>query len=400
MGSSSSLRRFYRVGWLMALCGALCVALVGCDADTDGASPEPYAELRDLGLDRYLGVDQPIAEQAEEGVTVWSWAHDPGGDSPGCLRGDPYYASSRKADSDNLVVFLQGGGACWSDFCLAFDKATKGVPPIDVLDPDLAVNPVRGWNMVYLPYCDGGLFAGDARIDDDGDGQVDRDYRGLRNLSAALSAAKAAFPSPKRILLAGSSGGGFGLVLGLPLARMVWPDAELMVMNDSGVGVAKSGDPAFIQQLLKEFGASDLVPASCEGCFDDGHLTNLLRWSLERDPTVRMAAFSSMRDYVIANLFLQTEPAKFETALRAEMAELEAAFPGRFAAFLTLGTSHTALLGDISGFTSSTSSSVAALGSFLGGLTTTETDGVQFSSWFKAFIEGGEQWRPISPSAQ
>ncbi|HAN31745.1 MAG TPA: vtpJ-therm [Myxococcales bacterium] len=382
--------------WLMVLITAL---MVGC-ADQSVDDDAPYAELQELGLDKYLGVDSPEVLSADGTTTIWTWAHDPLGNSPGCLRGGTFRASTRVSaqPSEDLVIFLQGGGACWSDFCLAFDYATEGVPPIDVLDPQLEVNPVRDWNAVYLPYCDGSLFAGDARLDDDGDGEIDRDHRGLRNLSAALTVAQKEFPSPKRILLAGSSGGGFGLFLALPLARMVWPEAQILVMNDAGVGVAKEGNEGFITQLLEEFGVKAMIPSSCKDCFADGHLTELLAWSLERDPSVRIAAFSSTRDYVIANLFLQIEPAQFETSLRAEMAQLEARFPGRFASFITEGTRHTTLLGDISGFTSTGGATAAAIGSFLGSIESTQAEGVRFSDWFLAFIDNAETWVPVVAS--
>ena len=45
--------------------------------------------------------------------------------------------------------------------------APPGVPEVDVLNPRLGVNPVKGWNVVYLPYCDGSFYGGDAEHDDD-----------------------------------------------------------------------------------------------------------------------------------------------------------------------------------------------------------------------------------------
>ena len=58
------------------------------------------------------------------------------------------------------MIFLQGGGACWADFCSAFEE-TNSLPPAEILNPSLQGNPVADWDVVYLPYCDGSLFAGD-----------------------------------------------------------------------------------------------------------------------------------------------------------------------------------------------------------------------------------------------
>ena len=107
-------------------------------------------------------------------------------------------------------------------------------PPLDLIRTDLPFNPVDGWNVTYLPYCDGSLFAGDAQVDEDGDGEVDRIHAGLQNLSAALDVAKAQWPDPRRIVLAGSSGGGFGTIPGVVLVRELIGNVEGVVGDLEG----------------------------------------------------------------------------------------------------------------------------------------------------------------------
>src|SRR5690606_41424075 len=51
------------------------------------------------------------------------------------------------------------------------------------------------------------------------------------------------FPSPRRIVLAGSSGGGYGTILASFLVRYVYPGVPIDVVNDAGAGIAKEGDP-------------------------------------------------------------------------------------------------------------------------------------------------------------
>lgn len=386
---------------------AVCVAAMchACDA-SDGAGPSetPPAEIAaELGMDRYRGKIEPVAVETNGDEVVYSFD---GTDGPLCMRGDPYFVSVRDVGAEDVVIFLQGGGACWSAFCLAVTKATQGVVPVDVLDPALPANPVRGWNAVYLPYCDGSFFAGDADIDDDLNGKGTRYHRGLANLTGALEIAKAHFPAPRRVLLAGSSGGAYGLLAGAPLARAYFPDAEFLLMADSGFGLARAGDPGFLQLVIDELNMASLVPDDCERCVTSGHLSPLVAWWLERDPNVRVATFSSWYDTILGDVFLQVSGAQWADALAAESDLLHDAFPDRARRFIVDGVQHTSLLGDASGIIGEDLTAVElppdALadllggGLVIGGLETTEQDGVTMAAWLSAMIEGDlDNWRDI-----
>ncbi|MCO4773358.1 MAG: vtpJ-therm [Deltaproteobacteria bacterium] len=329
------------------------VFLLGCPSeDVTEPVPEPeagpYDELVEQGATRYLGAEfGRTATPLDDGVVTWTFDQGPG--APTCLRDTPYRVSVRDVGSPNTVVFLQGGGACWDDFCFAIENAPEGIPSLDVLDPELSFNPYRDWNVVYLPYCDGSLFAGDAAIDDDEDGQPDRFHRGLQNLSAAFDLAHETFPDPERVALIGASGGAFGTIPGAVLARELWPQVPLDVVNDSGVGVAKEGDPFFITDLLLEWNAASFIPPSCEGCTNQGHLVPLVNWQLNRDPLMRSAVFSSYDDYIISTLFLGLGPGVFKEALLRETGAVAAAHPDRYVRFLVEGEIHTAIIGNVSG---------------------------------------------------
>ena len=306
----------------------------------------PAAIAHRAGLTRYLATAAPtdIATSAT-GVTTYTF--DPAS-GPVCMRGGEFRASVREGASDDLLIFLQGGGACWSDFCLAVTAAPAGIPTMDLLrtTPE---GPLRDADVLYLPYCDGSLFAGDRAVDENGDGTPDRIHHGLQNLSAALTAGYRRFPHPRRVVLAGSSGGGFGTILAAFLVRYVYPTVPLYVINDSGVGVARAGDTAFLGRILDEFGARGFIPADCTDCTRDGHITGLVRYLLDHDPNVRVAALSSWYDFVIAALFLRTTPTAFRDALATETGALHAAHPDRYRRFLYDGSGHTALLGNATG---------------------------------------------------
>lgn len=93
-----------------------------------------------------------------------------------CLDGSRAAFYFRRGDLNNekkWIIFLQGGGFCSSvEDCLETSKTDLGSSKKmakfmqlgkrrPILSNDRAVNPdFAGWNVVFVPYCDGGFFAG------------------------------------------------------------------------------------------------------------------------------------------------------------------------------------------------------------------------------------------------
>lgn len=385
------------------------LALAACDPSDPAPrgfemyEPAPGTPERiayDQGLTHYLGRTPPrtTTTGATSGVTTYEF--DPA-DGPVCMRGAPFRAAVRDVEgSEDLVVFLQGGGACWSEFCLAVTTAPAGIPGVNLLRPGRPENPYEGWDQLYVPYCDGSLFAGDNEIDEDGDGTPDRLHRGLANLSAALGVAWERFPSPRRIVLAGSSGGGFGTILATALVRYVYPGVPIDVLNDAGIGIAREGDDVFLDTLLGEFGARGFIPDDCTECTSRGHIIGLVRYQLDHDPDLRIAAISSWYDYVIGDVFLRTTPEVFQASLQAETDALHAAHPERYRRFFYDGRAHTALLGDVTGIVGRDLGSVELppdAGSLLSSVQIESMfelaiDGVTLASWLTAMRDGDARW--------
>ncbi len=393
--------------WCLALTAA-CTATsaapdagVTGDAVGDAADVTPtqgFQEVWAQGVGDYLGLAKTATQTTADGVTTYEFDPKSG---PICLRGDPFRMAVRDQKSDDLLIFLQGGGACWSTFCLAIQKAPVGIPKLDVLDPNKASNPFKAWNQVYLPYCDGSMFAGEADADDNGDGKLDRQQHGLRNLSAALDIGVAQFPHPKRIVLMGSSGGGFGTIPGVLLVRKLWPDVEILVVQDSGTGTGKEGDPAFLAELIKEFNVKRFFPPSCTDCTTSAHLTPLLNWEMARDKNLRVAAFSSYNDSIMSGVFFKIDPALFKQGLLEATGALHSAYPDRYKRFLIAGTMHTTMLGDASGLVGSDLSAVtlppdamAALATIvLGSIDTTLQGTESMAAWLTAAQGNTADWQ-------
>src|SRR4051812_1465630 len=146
---------------LAAVLGALCT--LGCS--TDGKSSEgPDAgpsngpgfdqvaidDLKAVKVDKYLGkASLSDTTTNADGDTVYNF--DPKGDAV-CYLGSQYHVITHETDSDNLLIFLQGGGACWETLCAATKDAGTAVLKSGILNEDPSTNVVGDWNVVYAPY--------------------------------------------------------------------------------------------------------------------------------------------------------------------------------------------------------------------------------------------------------
>ncbi len=99
--------------------------LAGCSDSSDRPNnppqpaPLPFQELFDQGIDRYLGEYTPMLseENADNSAIVDHTLVRATGRF--ALDGFEYIMSTLDAGSEDLLIFLEGGGACWSEFCSA-----------------------------------------------------------------------------------------------------------------------------------------------------------------------------------------------------------------------------------------------------------------------------------------
>ena len=105
---------------------------------------------------------------AEVGVPAASagWRMIDGGDETGCAFGTPYSFFYRPgADPTRLLIYFQGGGACWSWVSCSgmFDTSVerselaelRGI--FDFANPE---NPFRDYSTLFVPYCTGDVHVG------------------------------------------------------------------------------------------------------------------------------------------------------------------------------------------------------------------------------------------------
>jgi len=314
-------------------------------------------ELHDAGVDKYLGDFTPVSStDVGDGWTKHTFDPD-GGAGPICIAGTPYSVFTRAGNPSKLLIFEQGGGACWQDFynCNVLSEAQE--PPtarVGIWDFDSPDNPFADYSIVYMPYCDGSVFSGDNDVFDPAFGAaigvpsaVVRFHRGLRNQSAGMDMAKATFPQASRVTIAGSSAGGVGVAGFAPfLARFLFGNQiHLTVFNDAGPVATNLDMTDDVAARAADWQFGQFYPASCTDCSDMGQSTAIIDWRLDNDSTIREAFYETDSDqtnrFFLGLLFDQ--PA-FRELVVTEHGLLNASHPNRYKRFIVAGDiSHTAL---------------------------------------------------------
>jgi hypothetical protein len=169
-----------------------------------------------------------------------------------CSHSTPYsffYKRGSGADVNKLLVYYQGGGACW-------DAITCGAP---VYDPDVtagdnpantttgfgdlttSLNPFRNWSAVFIAYC-----TGDVHWGNHADGGIQ--HNGWNNAKVVEKFAREHFPNPSEVFVTGSSAGAYGAILHGIYLHEVFLASTFNVVGDAGSGVIT---PAFLTTNLE-----------------------------------------------------------------------------------------------------------------------------------------------------
>ena len=406
----------------------LSIASGSALADESGLNADSLAELQVAGVDKYLGTS--VSTQSEHGVWakhVFDPKYTPDAsypsnvrpDGPVCIAGTEYSVFTRKGDPKKLLIFLQGGGACWQGFyncnILAEDQAPPEEGPFPgVFDPTSSTNPFADYSVVYMPYCDGSTFGGDndVKIDPNFPIVPTRHHRGLRNVSAGMDVAGDMFPRAKQITVMGHSAGGVGVAAFAPfLARFVFGNnTKLTAYNDAGPIAVNLGTPpgaggpdipwlsVFARQNDWQF--QQFYPQSCidDGrCNAFGQQTGINDWRLDNDSTIREGFYETDSD--ATNRFFaqgdgtRMDPEAYRSLILAEHGALNEAHPRRYKRFIVSGD-------DTHGAVQVTAPSpnfpVAQPFSFY----TQEANGTQLSQWAAEFVRIGQRqsqfgWKDI-----
>ncbi len=337
-----------------------------------GLNKKARQELVATGLTKYVDAFDPIASVPVEDDWVQHIfdpdnAAKPAG--PACIVGTPYSVFTKVRNPRKVLIFLQGGGACWDDFYNCNPVVESQVPPPppvgiwgDSFDAGAGAieNPLSDFSIVYLPYCDGSVFTGDNDVfDPDYPAAVApslgvppelvppvRFHRGLQNLTAGIDIARDMFPRARKIVVAGSSAGGVGAASFAPfLTRLAYGNwRDLVVFNDAGPNAINLLDIPALLARQNDWRFDQYYPASCDACDPLGQGTAIVDWRLKNDRTIRESFYSTDGDGT--NRFFVKVPTQqqYRELIVTEHGKLNERYPRRYKRFIQSGsTSHTAL---------------------------------------------------------
>lgn len=233
--------------------------------------------------------------------SAWEWHPEPwaicrDGSSSG-------YGLSR--GNENVLLWLQEGGACWDEVSCATNRPRFGAAdwtaleaatlPLGIFDRSDPLNPFRDWTILFSPYCSGDWHAGHA---DDvmipGVGiQHFRGYEMTRGVARVTNSLH-----PSRVALGGSSAGGIGAALAFGMVARELAPVHVDVLDDSGPWEGISD--CLWGQWVSTFGWDRTILAGDARPADFRTLVTLERADF---PSSRFGLIESTADHVIRTIY-------------------------------------------------------------------------------------------------
>jgi len=283
---------------------------------------------------------------------AWETVH-PGGDTA-CALGTPYSFHTRRADPERVVVFFNGGGACWAgQTCDPSVEPTTYVPSADarhndpryhsgIFDLENPANPLRDWSMVFVSYCTGDVHLGASdRLYTKPDGsEITIQHRGHANAHAALDWMKENFADAREVLVAGSSAGSVAAPVYAGVVAKIYPDASVRQLGDGSGGY----NSPQIADLLAAWGTLTFLPDWAKR--DDGSVggfSDFYTSVAANFPDISFAQYDAAHDRVQAGFQKALDG---NTDIHARMVENRAALAAEidgFASYTAGGAKHTIL---------------------------------------------------------
>ena len=359
---------------LSLLCAAALPACGGVEA-----APDDPPVVEKPGTVQRPQLGEPFTATQD----TWTWIDFP---EAVCDDGTPTgIGVNLRPGSKNVLVYLQGGGACWDYLtCAVLNSAThgpygrvqfdgqKGRLGGSILDR-AGSSPYADWNLVYVPYCTGDVHAGDNVMTYDGglDKRVIR-HKGRANIVAYLRRLAATLPDAEQLVLSGSSAGGFGAALNYDVFRTYFPAARSYLLDDSGPPLVGDAIPADLRSAWwRSWRLGATLGPICAACESD--FSALVPILMQRYPQDRMALLSYTQDTVIRSFFGFQSPMQFQQNLLDMTGQRLGG--GQFGYYYVTGDGHT----------------------FLGAPEKTVSQNVKLSDWLRAFASDGESWKPVTP---
>jgi hypothetical protein len=310
-----------------ALASFAALALAACAPTSTPIEKKGYSGKPPLGT---------AISEAELPLEGWAWI--PFGDAI-CADGSPTGLAVNRGSGPDLLVFFDGGGACW-DYATCslgtavdanygsatWDAELRDYVPSSLTDRAHLPATLAGATIVFVPYCTGDVHGG-SKVKTYGNELFSETWNhlGHANVLAFLARLGPTFPSPRKLVVAGSSAGGFGALVSYEAFRWYWPDAQGYLVDDSGPALVDDDVPARLRDAFySSWALNEALDPICLDC--RSNLSSGFRELAELHPADRIAFLSHARDPVMSAFVLST-PSAFEASLRQLEAEVFAPTP-------------------------------------------------------------------------
>jgi hypothetical protein len=214
--------------------------------------------------------------------------------------------------SGDLVIYMEGGGACFNtSTCLSVahpngfgpnDAASVGTTYTDgIFDRSDAKNPLKDATYVFVPYCTGDVHAGSNPSGFGGRTQV-----GYENVGKDLDYIVPKSTPVSRVILTGSSAGGFGALFNYDRTATAFGQTPVVLLDDSGPPLSDTYMTPCLQTLVRnDWNLAAALPSDCAACTgaDGGGLGNAATYLADKYKNRRMALITSTRDGIIRSFF-------------------------------------------------------------------------------------------------
>jgi hypothetical protein len=211
---------------------------------------------------------EPIQNPVRDAYEKWIKIEPPG---VVCGNNTPYKIFANFSDkSDNLIVVLEPGGACWDyESCTGAggirgaanvnglkDDHYKLAPFISpFLNRDAENMPTADWNFVYVPYCTGDVHTGNnvaTYTEEGGSRTVEFHHDGHNATEKITDWINANFTHLPKMLVTGCSAGGVGSLVNYHFLRNGISSVKKgYMLNDSGPVFPSSGFSAPLHAKIR-----------------------------------------------------------------------------------------------------------------------------------------------------
>jgi len=249
-----------------------------------------------------------------------------------CSDGSPYkFWVEFSQTSDNVIIFFEGGGACWDYASCSGNGGIRGaanphglpdshadalanIAGMDVsasevyplLNQDPGVSPMADWNKVFVGYCTGDVYSGDRTVTyQDPDGvapDIEFHHAGHANVLAMITMLNEMFTTVPKLFVGGCSAGGAGAIVNYYFLRTGIEGVQKgYLLDDSGPvypDQAMTSRSLALHQKIRSSWDTDKVidsgPRPDELRADLGNLNTVLA---EEFPDDRLAMTYNRLDY-------------------------------------------------------------------------------------------------------